>query len=386
MPPTVLRAKSPGDLLVAIPYLLGFHPADSLVVLGMSGPRQRVQMQLRLDLPDARKPEFVRLLLGLFARERLPAAVLVVYAATDWAAPGPLPEQALAGRLTDALSGQGVDVVDVLACHAGRWRSYRCEHPLCCPPGGTALPPVTDSPLAATAVYAGLVARPDRSALVASLDPVGDDDRAAVAAELARLAAAETAGGPGRPRGSRQRRRQVHALADLARRAEDGEWLPAPEAAQALRRLADTAVRDACWQWGPERIGDRGLALFTQLARRAELAADATAMVLAGWAAWWQGDSTLAGIALDRALDAQPDHRLARLLDEVLTAMLKPPAAGETADEAVGMGAHGWDADGPRRAAVNRSAPGPRTPDWPPGRAARTSPRRPRPGRRNPGR
>ena len=36
-PAAVLRMRDPGELLAALPYLLGFHPRDSLVVLAFGG-------------------------------------------------------------------------------------------------------------------------------------------------------------------------------------------------------------------------------------------------------------------------------------------------------------------------------------------------------------
>ena len=47
----LLRAGSPGSLLAVIPVLLGFHPADSMVVVG-ANPSGRVQVTFRYDLPE----------------------------------------------------------------------------------------------------------------------------------------------------------------------------------------------------------------------------------------------------------------------------------------------------------------------------------------------
>jgi hypothetical protein len=40
------------DVLAAVPHLLGFHPARSLVVIGAGGPRGRIRLGFRYDLPD----------------------------------------------------------------------------------------------------------------------------------------------------------------------------------------------------------------------------------------------------------------------------------------------------------------------------------------------
>ena len=50
--PTI-RVTSPADLIEAVPYLLGFHPTESLVVVGFddsAGSGRQVAVTARLDL------------------------------------------------------------------------------------------------------------------------------------------------------------------------------------------------------------------------------------------------------------------------------------------------------------------------------------------------
>src|SRR5690349_20106809 len=49
---TRVRLSSTADVLAAVPHLLGFHPARSLVVIGAGGPRGRIRLGFRYDLPD----------------------------------------------------------------------------------------------------------------------------------------------------------------------------------------------------------------------------------------------------------------------------------------------------------------------------------------------
>ena len=51
-PSLVVRAGSPGALLRLIPHLLGFVPEASLIVIGVTPPRDRIRVTLRYDLPD----------------------------------------------------------------------------------------------------------------------------------------------------------------------------------------------------------------------------------------------------------------------------------------------------------------------------------------------
>ncbi len=45
-----LQVRGPADLLAAVPYLLGFHPHESLVIIGLAD--NRVIVTARLDLTD----------------------------------------------------------------------------------------------------------------------------------------------------------------------------------------------------------------------------------------------------------------------------------------------------------------------------------------------
>jgi hypothetical protein len=57
VPTPVLPDRTPdSDLLGIVPYLLGFHPQRSLIVVGIRPPRDRVHVCLRYDLPDPPEP------------------------------------------------------------------------------------------------------------------------------------------------------------------------------------------------------------------------------------------------------------------------------------------------------------------------------------------
>jgi hypothetical protein len=52
-----LRLREPVDVLAAIPYLIGYQPHDSVVVLAMQG--RRLYFTLREDLPARDGPDDV---------------------------------------------------------------------------------------------------------------------------------------------------------------------------------------------------------------------------------------------------------------------------------------------------------------------------------------
>ncbi len=51
MPGDVVRVSGPQGIIGSIPYLLGFHPEESLVMLCLRGERNRMGPVLRIDLP-----------------------------------------------------------------------------------------------------------------------------------------------------------------------------------------------------------------------------------------------------------------------------------------------------------------------------------------------
>ncbi|MFD0730268.1 DUF4192 domain-containing protein [Planotetraspora mira] len=308
-----LVLSSPADILAAVPYLVGFHPADSLVVIGFAGAA--LQLSTRWDLPP--EPGDLDRLAPLFVREGVTMAVLVGYG------PEPVVDSAVleAGRL---LEEAGVRVTEALRAEDGRYWSYACPTIVCCPDEGLPYDPVS-SPVAAEAVVHGLVALPDRGSLRRTVEPsAGGAMREAsrrVAADLrARLArppgqvsdavAAEfVAGGLAR----------VRAAIDLY---GSGGRLDDRAAARLGFDLAIIRVRDEAWALLDDR--DAHLALWKDLTRRLDPLHVAPAASLLAAAAWRSGDCALAGMAVERALEADGAYSMAHLLREALVHMLSP--------------------------------------------------------------
>jgi hypothetical protein len=133
-----VRLGHPRDLLAAIPYLLGFHPHDSVVVVAFS--RRQVALTLRVDVHAVHDAQAVWAQLSRPLSEAgTDALAVVAYADHDaeravlqFAASSPWP------------------VLDVLRAHDGRWWSLTCSNgPSCCPPGERYVPdPAVTAPLA----------------------------------------------------------------------------------------------------------------------------------------------------------------------------------------------------------------------------------------------
>jgi hypothetical protein len=358
---TTLSVRSTPDLLAAVPYLLGFHPADSAVVVALRGPR--IVFVARGDLPDPVPPDpdpaapgparagigepgggpdgpggLAARLTAVVARQDVDATIVVGYGTPDRADP-------MLGALYVALDEVGLPVLDVLRVTGNRYWSYACADPGCCPPEGTPFDTST-SQLAAAATFAGQVALPDRDTLVRQLDPVDGPARYAMREatrrarnRLQRLLDRASAADPrGRRRvdprhrrkdGPRGRqgvvRRAGRSAVSLAmRRYRAGGRLTDDEVAWLSLLLLHQPTRDDAWRRTDGE--DWQLALWTDVLRRAEPELVAAPASLLAFAAWCAGQGALANVAVERALDARPDYPMALLLSRALRAGMPPYA------------------------------------------------------------
>ena len=73
-------------------------------------------------------------------------------------------------RIDAALKDRDIVLRDALLVRGGRWWSYRCDDPGCCPSDGTEIP--VDTEIAAAHALAGRSLLPSRDALRDQLKPV----------------------------------------------------------------------------------------------------------------------------------------------------------------------------------------------------------------------
>lgn len=344
-PEDLVRIEGADELIQAIPYLLGFHPAESLVLVCLNAVGHIV-LTARLDVDDARaEPGLVSATVGKAARAGAARYLAVVY--TDRAGsgvdqpgvdqPGVPPTDisprivASAARLpgfdiaqlTDhAVTRHRGDLLSAFLVSGQRSWSYTCDRS-CCPAHGRELP-VAPSAFVARATVEGTVAMPDRATQAASLDPYPAHRRAAL---VAPLAAAERAGVSavlcgGQTRHERSARRALFAA---ARASHERGWVP-PEPAELARlavALSSIDTRDALWYAIEDRRID-GRPLMCEIARSCPSPYDAAALFLYGWACWRAGNGMLAGLAASRALESSPDYTAAHLLASAVTNGLDP--------------------------------------------------------------
>jgi hypothetical protein len=311
---SAIAVRNPADLVDATPYVIGFHPTESLVVLGLSG--NRVFFGARYDLPPPDGDDIVQLG-AVIAAQRPRCVALLAYGP-------PSAVDAVITRALSVLHAFRVRVLEALRVHDGRWWSYFCSDPGCCPAEGTPFDTAT-SLIAAEATFRGQVALPSRQALVAQVAAVDGEARQSMRAATGRARSALDALLAAEAHSTRATRRAGRlAIREAEKRYRSGRALTDDEVAWLGVLLIEPDVHE----YALGRLGDEEwrLALWTDVLRRVEpLYAPAAGCVLS-YLAWRAGQGALARVAVDRALQAQPQHQMAGLLDEVLGMGIGPHA------------------------------------------------------------
>jgi hypothetical protein len=323
-PLTTLDLRGTADLLALVPYILGFHPSQSLCLVGITD--SEVICVVRYDLPETDDIEaFTAKLIATVADMPIDAVLLAGYG-TD-AEVGPALDAALY-----ALAAIEIPVADALRAKKGRYVSYLCRDETCRPPEGTPYE-IDTSTVAATAVMRGLRtlpdrALPDRGDLAARITPPPGTSRTAI--EAATRAATDIGQQMREPDGTRRLisevRDTITTALDLYR---DGGRLSNETVARLSVLLSMTRLRDEAWVTITPETANSQLALWTDMTRRASINVAACASLLA-FTAWLTGDGAHANIAIEQATNDDPDYTMAHLISKILTADLPPTVIADT--------------------------------------------------------
>jgi Domain of unknown function (DUF4192) len=324
-----VRLSSPADVLAAVPPLFGFHPARSLVVMGAGGPRDRLRLGFRYDLPDPPDAAAARQITGhavtVLAKRRATTVIAVGYG------PGRLVTP-LMDVFATAAGESGLAVRELLRVEDGRYWSYLCRDVNCCPADGIPFDPPSH-PVTAVMSAAGLPAYPDRAALARTLGPLTGEPATArdQAAQRAGARAATLIEQAGRRGGSPLRlviSEGRRAVRDAIARYRDGAAITDADLLAWLAvSLSHLPVRDDAWARMDPEHRDAHLRLWTDLVRNAAGPWVPAPAALLAFTAWQCGDGALASVAIDRALAGDPGYSMALLLREILDAGVPPSAA-----------------------------------------------------------
>ncbi|MET8509727.1 DUF4192 domain-containing protein, partial [Streptomyces sp. NPDC004787] len=375
--PQQITLRGPAELADALPFMLGFHPSDSVVLVALHGEHGRFGGRVRVGIPGSPRewPATADhladcLVEGAGRRGERPDGI-VVFLCQD-PRPGETARHVMerlrpfAQRLRTACGALDVPVLEALCISDGLYFSYCCPDPRCCPPDGTPLALSGTSVMAASAAYAGIQVRGTLKDMESRLKPRTEDDPAQRAAlnEAATVIVPRILDAPASGHGRRETRETTLGLArrlldrfaaapeDPAPRPHSGgahlppgltaaltgpvtaddrddALLSPDEAATLILGLQDRDTRDQAAEWmeGPEAAP--ALRLWRAVSRRCvppyqEYAA--APLTLAGWVAWSTGDEPSARVALGLALEADPSYLFARLLHQACNEGLDPEA------------------------------------------------------------
>ncbi|MFI6057843.1 DUF4192 domain-containing protein [Streptomyces sp. NPDC051286] len=348
-----ITLRGPAELADALPYLMGFYPNDSVVMVALHGGRGRFGGRLRLGIPQSPQewPHVAEqlaecLVKGSERRGEHPDAIVVFLCQdpADGETPGQTMERLrpLAQRLRTACGALDVPVLEALCISGGRYWSYCCPDARCCPSEGNGLSLPGTSVMAAAAAYAGIQVRGSLREMEARLAPLKTP---AVAEQPQALDSAGAALVPrildeeGRKEVAREtlglarvlmrRLREAPATAPSAADGQDDSLISNDEAAAVILGLQDRETRDKAAEWMEGPVAQSALRLWQALSRRCVGPYEehaAAPLTLAGWVSWSTGDEPGARVALGLALRADPDYTFAQLLHQACNEGLDPEA------------------------------------------------------------
>jgi Domain of unknown function (DUF4192) len=314
-PQTKLRLTTPPEVLAAVPYLLGFTPERSAVVLCMHGKQLGLTMRADLDMPAY---ELRGMLQDRIRADGADTALLVLFD-PEPGAEGTRPGAQLAKSLIRTFRQDGILVRDALGVRERRYWSYLCRDVVCCPAQGREIPDAGQEEhtrIAATFVGIGSAPLTSRAALDATLDGVRGPMAVKVMAGLSDALRTPW------PHPIDHWWNLVERYTDVPPRP--GSGLPLREATRLIVSLRDVMVRDEIISWTGGAALTGILTLLKELTPLALPPYDTQLLTTLAWAAYSEGDGALAAMALERVLDADPEHHLAQLLWAALEGGIEP--------------------------------------------------------------
>ena len=294
---------SPHDLLAAVPFLVGYHPTNSIVVIALNG--ETIGMAMRIDYPEEVDLDQIDSLASHLVREDADSALIIAYVPDSV-----FDSEYLLSPIRDAIAVRGIMLRESLEVRGDRWRSTICDDEGCCPPEGNPMPSHEDSRVAAEQVAQG---RPlpyeNVDELRSSIAFSGVDP----ALETA-LDHVEGIDYEGEDVIAHQREGALAVNALVQEFAEKGISTNTQLIALVLVRLHDLQVRDYAMGIVNDENMETLWSMWRWLMRIAPSGYVAPVATLFAVVSYEKGDGTMAQRALERTFDDDPKYGLARLL------------------------------------------------------------------------
>ena len=312
---TATELTSPHDLLAAVPFMVGYHPKDSLVVMALRDAK--VSMAMRVDFPDSGSIASVSATVaGHLAREIADEAIIVGYLPTDVIESDPLE------IVRSIIALQGITVKECIVVRGEYFRSNLCADLECCPPEGNLIPEILSSRVTAEQVAAGNpLPYLDLDEMKRSISALPIDK------ELVRLIQGIEEIDYAGDDVTAHQREGANAINEMAisfskeQKIEDKS-----DVALVLVRLLDLQVRDYAMGMTTEETSDQLWDMWRYLLRLAPKGYVAPVAVIFATMSYERGDGALAQRALDRAMEDAPGYQMAKLLRRTFAAGWPPSA------------------------------------------------------------
>lgn len=306
--------KTPHDLLAAVPFLIGYHPTDSLVLISVKS--DSLEMAMRIDFPINPPEGAYQLLATHLKRDNAEGALLVAYEPAG-CQEGP----EVLRNAADAVAALDIPIRELMLVRGGRWRSMICSDESCCPADGNPIEDFSNSRIAAEQVASGKVLPFTNSeGLTHSISPTIFAKDINWNAQVIGFRVDPDASNLNELQ--RDGAESVLLLADFY--IQNGFCKDYDLIARVLGRLTDIQVRDFALGCHTDETLNAYWAMWRDLLRIAPPKFVAPVASLFASIAYENGEGALAHRALDRAIEDEPEYSLSRLLRRVFSSGWPP--------------------------------------------------------------
>ncbi|MFI1995293.1 DUF4192 domain-containing protein [Actinoplanes sp. NPDC020271] len=313
--PEHLNLKDSTNLVASVPYLIGYHPHDQIVIV--AAKNFQVLFAAAATLPHFNMAGGATDIAVRLTAHGPNQVILVGYGPREAVIP-------LIDRATDAFTNLNVTVLAAFCTYDDWLWHLHCDNAQC--QTGMAFDASTTE-AAAQATFTGLVAVEDRYTYIARLNPVTGEERKGMQTALTaahRHLSDLFAGTSQEPIRTRVRQLTEQLLDAALATYEKAERLTDEAAGLLITVLSVCLLGDGVLS----RVNgeDRDIRLWTDLTRRADPDHAAAPAALLALAALQSGQGLLARLAIERAKESAPMDPLIPLIAEAIEYGVTPEA------------------------------------------------------------